>query len=172
MTRSAVHGIVKEVFNQAANRWLADGRGEAQAERLRAASSHWLRHTAGTSLANAGVNLSYVRDTLGHSDLSTTSIYVHGEDDARHDAVNGAHRINWNSSGLKVWFSLLATGASAATVGPARGTSSKSPAERPVTDRHRLPLATVFSASGKWCSLSQGSAAQSPHVHIHACFRR
>lgn len=101
MTRSAVHGIVKGVFDQAANRWLADGRGEAQADRLRAASSHWLRHTAGTSLANAGVNLSYVRDTLGHGELSTTSIYVHGEDDARHDAVNGAHRISWNSAGSK-----------------------------------------------------------------------
>jgi len=99
MTRSAVHGIVKEVFDRAANRWLTDGRGEAQAGRLRAASSHWLRHTAGTSLANAGVNLSYVRDTLGHSDLSTTSIYVHGEDDARHAAVSGAHRISWGSAG-------------------------------------------------------------------------
>jgi integrase/recombinase XerD len=99
MTRSAVHGIVKEVFDQAAIRWLADGRGEAQADRLRAASSHWLRHTAGTSLANAGVNLSYVRDTLGHGDLSTTSIYVHGEDDARHAAVSGVHRISWDSAG-------------------------------------------------------------------------
>jgi integrase len=99
MTRSAVHGIVKEVFDQAASRWLADGRGEAQADRLRTASSHWLRHTAGTSLANAGVNLSYVRDTLGHGDLSTTSIYVHGEDDARHAAVSGVHRISWDSAG-------------------------------------------------------------------------
>jgi site-specific recombinase XerC len=58
-----------------------------------------LRHTAGTSLANAGVNLSYVRDTLGHGDLSTTSIYVHGEDDARHAAVSGVHRISWDSAG-------------------------------------------------------------------------
>ena len=33
---------------------------------------------AGTSLANAGLNLSYVRDPLGHGDLSTTSIDVHG----------------------------------------------------------------------------------------------
>ena len=63
MTRSAVHGIVKEVFELAAERWLKDGRGEAQAEKLRAASSHWLRHTAGSNLAN-GIELHHVRDTL------------------------------------------------------------------------------------------------------------
>ena len=50
-------------------------------------------------MANSGVNLSYVRDTLGHGDLSTTSIYVHGEDDARHAAVSGVHRISWDSAG-------------------------------------------------------------------------
>lgn len=74
-------------------RWLAEGRGEAQAEKLRAASAHWLRHTAGSNLAN-GIELHHVRDTLGHS-LSTTSIYVHGEDDARHAAVSEAHRLHW-----------------------------------------------------------------------------
>lgn len=94
MTRSAVHGIVKEVFELAAERWLKDGRGEAQAEKLRAASSHWLRHTAGSNLAN-GIELHHVRDTLGHATIATTSIYVHGEDDARHAAVSSAHRISW-----------------------------------------------------------------------------
>jgi len=97
MTRSAVHGIVKDVFDLTAERWLADGRGEAQAAKLRAASSHWLRHTAGTSLVNEGVNLTHVRDTLGHGDLSTTSIYVHSEDDARHAAISGIHRMNWST---------------------------------------------------------------------------
>lgn len=81
----------------AAERWLADGRGEAQAEKLRAASSHWLRHTAGSSLVNDGINLTHVRDTLGHSNLSTTSIYVHGEDDARHAAISGAHQMRWDA---------------------------------------------------------------------------
>lgn len=95
MTRSAAHGMVKEIFELAAKRWLADGRGDAQAAKLRAASSHWLRHTAGSSLVNDGVNLTHVRDTLGHVSLSTTSIYAHGEDDARHAAISGVHRIGW-----------------------------------------------------------------------------
>lgn len=94
MTRGAVHGIVKEIFERAADRWQQAGRGDAQAEKLRAASSHWLRHTAGSNLANA-VELHHVRDTLGHSSIATTNIYVHGEEDARHAAVSSAHRISW-----------------------------------------------------------------------------
>ncbi|MCE4540787.1 site-specific integrase [Pelomonas sp. P7] len=94
MTRSAVHGVVKAVFAVAAQRWLRAGRGQEQADRLKAASAHWLRHTAGSNLAN-DVDLRHVRDTLGHTTLSTTSIYVHGEDDARHNAVSAAHRISW-----------------------------------------------------------------------------
>lgn len=77
MTRSAVHGVVKEVFAAAAQRWLKDGRGQEQADKLSAASAHWLRHTAGSNLAN-DVDLRHVRDTLGHGSLTTTSIYVHG----------------------------------------------------------------------------------------------
>lgn len=94
MTRSAVHGILKEVFAAAADRWVKEGRGQEQADKLSAASAHWLRHTAGSNLAN-DIDLRHVRDTLGHTTLSTTSIYVHGEDDARHDAVNASHRISW-----------------------------------------------------------------------------
>lgn len=94
MTRSAVHGILKEVFAAAAERWLAEGSGKEQADKLRAASAHWLRHTAGSNLAN-GIDLRHVRDTLGHATLTTTSIYVHGEDDERHDAVSASHRISW-----------------------------------------------------------------------------
>ncbi|MDR2991938.1 MAG: tyrosine-type recombinase/integrase [Burkholderiaceae bacterium] len=94
MTRSAVHVILKDVFAAAAKRWLKDGRSQELANKLRAASAHWLRHTAGSNLAN-GIDLRHVRDTLGHTTLSTTSIYVHGEDDARHDAVSASHRIGW-----------------------------------------------------------------------------
>jgi integrase/recombinase XerD len=95
MTRSAVHGIIKGIFDQAASYWLQQGRGEAQAEKLKAASSHWLRHTAGSSLANS-IDLHHVRDTLGHATIATTSIYIHGEDDVRHAAVSAAHKLGWN----------------------------------------------------------------------------
>jgi integrase/recombinase XerD len=96
LTRSAIHRILKEIFALAAEQWRRDGRGEAQAGKLEAASAHWLRHTAGSSMSNQ-IDLRYVRDTLGHASLSTTSIYVHGEDDARHDAVSGFHRMSWDT---------------------------------------------------------------------------
>lgn len=96
LTRGAVHGIIKDAFAQAADRWLSEGRGDAQAEKLKAASAHWLRHTAGSNLAN-DIDLRHVRDTLGHASLGTTSIYVHGEDDARHAAVSAAHKVSWDA---------------------------------------------------------------------------
>ena len=98
LTRSAIHGILKEIFGLAAQQWRLDGRGDAQAAKLDAASAHWLRHTAGSNMSNQ-IDLRHVRDTLGHVSLSTTSIYVHGEDDARHDAVSGAHRMSWDAVG-------------------------------------------------------------------------
>lgn len=96
LTRSAIHGILKTIFGLAAEQWRRDGRGDAQAAKLEAASAHWLRHTAGSSMSNQ-IDLKHVRDTLGHVSIATTSIYVHGEDDARHDAVSGAHRMSWDT---------------------------------------------------------------------------
>jgi integrase len=98
LTRSAIHGILKKIFGLAADQWRRDGRGDAQAEKLKAASAHWLRHTAGSNMSNQ-IDLKHVRDTLGHVSIATTSIYVHGEDDARHDAVSGAHRMSWDAVG-------------------------------------------------------------------------
>lgn len=95
LTRSAIHGIVKDVFARAAARLRADGAAQSgPAERLQAASSHWLRHTMGSRLAD-GVDLRHVRDTLGHASIATTSIYLHTEDDARHAAVTAHHRLEW-----------------------------------------------------------------------------
>ncbi|MDG0857534.1 integrase [Pelomonas puraquae] len=98
LTRSAIHVILKEIFARAAEQWRRDGRGDAQAQKLAAASAHWLRHTAGSNLSNQ-IDLKHVRDTLGHVSIATTSIYLHGEDDARHAAVSGAHRMRWDAVG-------------------------------------------------------------------------
>ena len=38
---------------------------------------HCLRHTAITNLIKAGVNINYVRQIAGHSDLKTTENYIH-----------------------------------------------------------------------------------------------
>lgn len=67
MTRGAVHAIVKKVFEDTANRLLLRGKEyQAIADRVEQASAHWLRHTAGSHMANNAVDLRYVRDNLGH----------------------------------------------------------------------------------------------------------
>lgn len=65
---------------------------EAAATHLEQASTHWIRHTAGSHLSEK-VDLKVVRDNLGHANISTTSIYLHTEDDARHDATAVGHRV-------------------------------------------------------------------------------
>ena len=97
MTRSAVHLIVKQVFESAARRIEDDGRIESteRAQRLRAASAHWLRHTAGSNMLSAAMDLRHVRDNLGHESISTTSKYLHSEDDRRHKDTEEKHRLAW-----------------------------------------------------------------------------
>ncbi len=95
LTRSAVHFVIKKVFEQTAQRVEVQGESYwAQAQRLRAASAHWLRHTAGSRLANS-VDLRHVRDTLGHASLNTTSLYLHVEEDQRHRAIEAGHHLGW-----------------------------------------------------------------------------
>ena len=97
LTRAALHGVVKEAFATTAERLrLLGPEYTAKVERLEAASSHWLRHTMGSRLANT-IDLRHVRDTLGHASISTTSIYLHAEDDVRHAAISGAHRLDWDA---------------------------------------------------------------------------
>jgi len=96
LTRSAVHLIVKEVFERAARRVEARGAEfSARAQLLRSGSAHWLRHTAGSNMADGDMDLRFVRDNLGHESISTTSKYLHSEDDQRHQATERKHRIGW-----------------------------------------------------------------------------
>lgn len=96
LTRSAVHQIVKEVFGRAARRIEERGADFVpRAQHLRAGSAHWLRHTAGSNMAGSEMDLRYVRDNLGHESISTTSKYLHSEDDLRHKATEEKHRIGW-----------------------------------------------------------------------------
>lgn len=98
LTRAALHLVVKDVFERTGARLRAQGpEHEGRAERVEAASAHWLRHTMGSRLADA-VDLRHVRDTLGHSSLTTTSIYLHAEHDKRHAAISEAHSLDWDRS--------------------------------------------------------------------------
>lgn len=95
LTRSAIHVIVKKTMRNAADQLRAQGpEFEGTAALIEQASTHWMRHTAGSHQTD-GNDLKNVRDNLGHASLGTTSLYVHTEDDARHDATSEAHKVAW-----------------------------------------------------------------------------
>jgi site-specific recombinase XerD len=50
------------------------------ADKLRRASPHWMRHTHATHALARGAELTTVRDNLRHASISTTSIYLHGDE--------------------------------------------------------------------------------------------
>lgn len=96
LTRAGLHSIVKKVFDGAADRLRQRGDQYAvRADLLERASAHWLRHTAGSHMADQQIDLRLVRDNLGHESLSTTSQYLHVDDDRRHKETEQKHRIGW-----------------------------------------------------------------------------
>jgi integrase/recombinase XerD len=96
MTRSAIHLIIKTVFVKTAARLRANQPDSPyQAELLEQASAHWLRHTAGSRMADGQLDLRHVRDNLGHATLNTTSHYLHAEDEIRHRETERRHRLDW-----------------------------------------------------------------------------
>jgi site-specific recombinase XerD len=46
-------------------------------------------------MADQQVDLRLVRDNLGHASLTTTSRYLHVDDDRRHRETDEKHRIHW-----------------------------------------------------------------------------
>ena len=70
---------------------MAHAQGDHDAaSSLRAASTHWLRHTMLTTHANNGVALKTLQDTAGHASLTTTATYLHKSDWERHDELMAA----------------------------------------------------------------------------------
>lgn len=96
LTRSAVHQIVKDVFDKTASR-LRDRGSEyrSRAAEIEMASAHWMRHTAASNMTSEDMDLKHVRDNLGHESIATTSKYLHSEDDLRHKETEEKHRLQW-----------------------------------------------------------------------------
>lgn len=85
LSTSGLYQKLKKFFEEASRDiGLTD---PMSAEKLKRASTHWLRHTHGSHAVGKGVPLEIVRDNLGHSNISTTSIYVHTDRNERYKAM-------------------------------------------------------------------------------------
>lgn len=49
---------------------------------------HVLRHSKAMHMLEAGINIVYIRDFLGHEDISTTMIYVRANNRLKNEAIN------------------------------------------------------------------------------------
>lgn len=63
---------------------------------------HVLRHTKAMHLLQAGVNLIYIRDLLGHVDIATTEIYARADTELKRKALEQAYP-NMVSTDLPQW---------------------------------------------------------------------
>jgi len=81
-----IYRIVKKIFNQ-----VSDSLEAVKPEfafKLKKASTHWMRHTAMTHLADRGVDLHHIRQTARHNDINTTSRYLHADEERWHDSLS------------------------------------------------------------------------------------
>lgn len=85
LSDKAIYLIVKQIFALAAAR--IRGTSPYLADKLDAASTHWLRHTSASHQLDAGIPLLVVSQNLRHSNIQTTRKYLHTEDDSRHAAT-------------------------------------------------------------------------------------
>jgi len=76
---------------------------------------HMLRHSKAVHLLQAGVNLIYIRDFLGHTDIKTTEIYARADTELKRKALENAYPDlvdsdlpDWNNnSDLMSWLQRL-----------------------------------------------------------------
>jgi integrase/recombinase XerD len=76
---------------------------------------HTVRHSKAMHLCEAGIPLPYIRDILGHVDLSTTEIYARASTEAKRRALEAAYTDivtddlpEWNQDpGLLTWLATL-----------------------------------------------------------------
>lgn len=88
LTPTSIYNVVKDAFARTAKELAASD--PARAALLRHASTHWLRHTAATHQADAGNDLRHIQRNLRHASIDTTAIYLHAEDDARHQQTTAS----------------------------------------------------------------------------------
>lgn len=91
--KRASNSTVLKAMIEIMGRAVAIARSREQhelADRLAGATTHWLRHSCFSHLAQATGDLVMVRSLAGHARLDTTSRYLHAEADDLHRQVSGS----------------------------------------------------------------------------------
>ena len=94
LTRAGVTYILKKYAAQAQAMGIKDISDEI--------TPHWLRHSKAMHLLQSGVNLVYIRDLLGHSNISTTEIYARADEKMKRKALMEAYN-SPSSDELPAW---------------------------------------------------------------------
>ena len=88
LTRDGVAYLLSKYVRMAAH--------QASALRKRRITPHVMRHSCAVALLQAGVDISVIRDYLGHASVATTSRYVTANLQMKRDALEAF----WNRAGL------------------------------------------------------------------------
>ena len=94
LTRAGISYIIGKYYSQA-----SQNGGAVLPERI---SPHVFRHTKAMHLLQANINLIYIRDFLGHSNVTTTEIYAKADTEVRRKFLEEAY-INLSPGDLSEW---------------------------------------------------------------------
>ena len=106
--------LTKEGVSYILGRYVPDARNENQMVPEKV-TPHMFRHSKAMHLLQAGVNLVYIRDFLGHSDIQTTEVYAKADTELKRIAIENAYpdlvdnsMPDWNKdTSLMAWLSKL-----------------------------------------------------------------
>lgn len=92
LSPAGIHKMLSGFFEQMRNDLKQNEQTDNKlSAKLHNASTHWLRHSYGSYLANdMHVPLTYIRDELGHASISTTSLYLNTDAKERQKVVSAA----------------------------------------------------------------------------------
>lgn len=82
LSSRTIHKIIKDLALSASERFEE---GSPSQQKLKLFSPHWLRHLSASHQDKLGIPATMIRDNHRHSSFQTTQIYLHSEDDARHN---------------------------------------------------------------------------------------
>ena len=79
-----LYNMVKNIGEKAAECFEDNPMKQAKLKKF---SPHWLRHLSASHQDKSGISMSMIQENMRHSSSQTTKIYIHAEDEARHEAM-------------------------------------------------------------------------------------